>query len=98
MRSLMVTYDPLATSRAELQPQVDALIARGLPARHARAARSRIPCCYDDPEFAPDLEEVAERTKKTPEEVIAAHLASPLQGLCAGLHAGARLYRGTSNT
>src|SRR5882672_7500940 len=31
MRSLMVTYDPLATSRSELQPRIDALISRGLP-------------------------------------------------------------------
>jgi len=75
MRALMVTYDPLATSRAELQPQVDALIA------HSSAAGSpgrkvRLPCCYDDEEFAPDLAEVAERTRKTPEQVVAAHLAS----------------------
>src|SRR3990167_1837679 len=75
MRSLMVTYDPLSTSRADLQPRVDALIARGLPAG-AGSRQVTVPCCYDDPEFAPDLAEVAERTKKTPEEVIAAHLAS----------------------
>src|SRR5260370_42078729 len=30
MRSLMVNYDPLATTRAELQPRIDALIASGL--------------------------------------------------------------------
>ena len=36
MRSLMVTYDPLSTSRADLQPRVDALIARGLPAAEHR--------------------------------------------------------------
>ena len=35
MRSLMVTYDPLATSRAELQPQVDAF-------RRHKAARGVI--------------------------------------------------------
>ena len=32
MRSLMVSYDPLATSRGKLEPEIDALIARGLPA------------------------------------------------------------------
>src|SRR5205807_3157649 len=30
MRSLMVTYDPLSTTRAELLPAIEALIARGL--------------------------------------------------------------------
>ena len=44
MRSLMVTYDPLATSRAELQPRIDALIARGLPTDMA-SRRVVIPCC-----------------------------------------------------
>ncbi|WIM09487.1 5-oxoprolinase subunit PxpB [Enhydrobacter sp.] len=75
MRSLMVTYDPMATSRAALQPEIDALIARGLPAE-TRTRRVTIPCCYDDPEFAPDLAEVAERTKRTPEQVIEGHLKS----------------------
>lgn len=87
MRSLMVTYDPLATSRADLQPKVDALIARGLPTdRESR--RVTIPCCYDDREFAPDLEEVAERTKKTVEQVIAAHLASPFKVYVLGFMPG----------
>lgn len=78
MRSLMVTYDPLATSRADLQPRIDALIASGLKAGMT-SRRVTIPCCYDDPEFAPDLAEVAERTRKTPEQVIADHLGSPFK-------------------
>ena len=75
MRSLMVCYDPLTTSRAALQPEIDALIARGLPTE-TRTRRVTIPCCYDDPEFAPDLAEVAERTRRTPEQVIDGHLKS----------------------
>ena len=47
-----------------------------------------IPCCYDDPEFAPDLAEVAERTKKTPEQVIADHLASPFKVYVLGFMPG----------
>jgi KipI family sensor histidine kinase inhibitor len=87
MRSLMVAYNPLATSRAQLQPQIDALIAHGLPA--ALATRQvTIPCCYDGPDFAPDLAEVAERTKKTPEQVIAAHLASPFKVYVLGFMPG----------
>ena len=87
MRSLMVTYDPLATSRAELQPRIDALIARGLAAG-GKTRRVTVPCCYDDAEFAPDLAEVAERTKKTVEQVIAAHLASDFKVYVLGFMPG----------
>jgi len=52
-----------------------------------KSRRVTIPCCYDDPEFAPDLKEVAERTKKTPNsDRHAPRLA--LQGLCAGFMPG----------
>src|SRR6478736_1107138 len=87
MRSLMVTYDPLSTSRADLQPKVDALIARGLPVG-VKSRRVNIPCCYDDPDFAPDLAEVAQRTQQTPERVIAAHLASPFKVYVLGFMPG----------
>ncbi|MBS0517147.1 MAG: 5-oxoprolinase subunit PxpB [Proteobacteria bacterium] len=102
MRSLMVTYDPMATSRAALQPEIDALMARGLPVG-GKTRRVRVPCCYDGEEFAPDLAEVAERTGKTPEQVIEAHLKSAftvyvlgfMPGLAyiAGLDAGLYLPR-----
>ena len=87
MRSLMVTYDPLSTTRAELQPLIDGLIAGGLKAG-MKGRKVTVPCCYDDPEFAPDLEEVAERTKKAPEQVIAAHLASPFKVYVLGFMPG----------
>ena len=87
MRSLMVAYDPLATSRADLQPRIDLLIARGLAAGMA-SRRVTLPCCYDDPEFAPDLAEVAERTKRTTDQVIAAHLASPFKVYVLGFMPG----------
>jgi KipI family sensor histidine kinase inhibitor len=97
MRALMVTYDPLATTRAELQPQIDALIARGLAA-DAVGRKVRIPCCYDGEEFAPDLAEVAERTKKTPEQVIAAHLASPFKVYVLGFMPGLAYIAGLDQT
>ena len=87
MRSLMVAYDPLATSRADLQPMVDRLIARGLAAG-TTGRRVTLPCCYDDPEFAPDLTEVAKSTGKTAEQVIAAHLASPFKVYVLGFMPG----------
>ena len=87
MRSLMVSYDPLATSRSKLEPEIDALIARGLPA-DAATRQVSIPCCYDDADFAPDLAEVAERTKKTTEQVIALHLASRFKVYVLGFMPG----------
>ena len=92
MRALMVCYDPLATSRADLQPAIDALIARGLPTDRA-SRQVTIPCCYDDPEFAPDLAEVAERTGKIAGRGGRRPSRLALQGLRAGLHAGPRLHR-----
>ncbi len=87
MRSLMITYDPMATSRAVLQPEIDALIARGLPTS-ASSRRVVIPCCYDGEEFAPDLAEVAERTKKTPQQVIECHLNSAFKVYVLGFMPG----------
>ena len=75
MRSLLVTYDPLLTSRATLQPAIEGMIEHGL-ATEGSSRDVTIPCCYDDPDFAPDLLEVAERTGKSAEQVIAGHLAS----------------------
>jgi allophanate hydrolase subunit 1 len=69
MRSLMVSYDPLLTSRATLEPAIEGMIAHGL-ATEGAGRNVTIPCCYDDPDFAPDLAEVAERTGKSPEQVI----------------------------
>lgn len=87
MRSLMVCYDPIATSRAELQPRIDALIAGGLSAG-MKSRKVTIPCCYDDPEFAPDLKEIAERTGRTPEQVIAGHVGSPFKVYVLGFMPG----------
>ncbi|QQS11683.1 MAG: 5-oxoprolinase subunit PxpB [Rhodospirillales bacterium] len=71
-RALLVHYDPLTTSRAALEPLVASLVAENRAA--ASVGRAWIvPCCYDDPEFAPDLPEVAARTGHTVEQVIALH-------------------------
>jgi KipI family sensor histidine kinase inhibitor len=75
MRSLMVTYDPLVTTRATLEPAVKAMIEHGLVTESA-GRDVTVPCCYDDPNFAPDLQEVAKRTGKSVEQVIACHLES----------------------
>jgi KipI family sensor histidine kinase inhibitor len=87
MRSLMVTYDPLKITRAKLEPAIESMIEHGL-ASEAGGRDVAIPCCYDDPDFAPDLAEVAERTGKSPEQVIAGHLASAFRVYVLGFMPG----------
>jgi KipI family sensor histidine kinase inhibitor len=97
MRSLMVTYDPLATTRAELQPEIEALVARGLKST-GKTRKVAIPCCYDGEEFAPDLKEVAKATKKTQEQVIEAHLNSAFKVYVLGFMPGLAYVAGLDPT
>src|SRR5262249_11948704 len=73
-RSLMVHYDPLVTSRTELEGAIAGLLARGqtlsVPAR-----RWRIPICYEGG-LAPDLAEVARLTGLAPDKVVTLHSAA----------------------
>ncbi len=72
-RSLMVHYDPLATSRADLAGAITALLDRDAGAGGV-ARLWRIPVCYAG-EFAPDLAAVARLTGRTPNDVIRLHSA-----------------------
>ena len=70
-RSLMVHYDPLSTSRADLEHAITGLLDRDESA-DANARLWHIPVCYEG-EFAPDLAEVARLTELPPSEVVALH-------------------------
>ena len=70
-RSLMVHYDPLATSRADLERSISALL-NFEPSPRGAATLWRVPVCYEG-EFAPDLAEVAQLTGVTQSEVVALH-------------------------
>lgn len=86
-RALLIHYDPLRTSRAALQPQIEALVAQD----HSATAEGRhwtIPCCYDDPQLAPDLAEVAERAKLTSEQVVALHSGAEFRVYVVGFMPG----------
>jgi len=72
-RSLMVYYDPLVTSRADLEPAIAGRLYRQTGLRSA-ATLWRMPVCYEG-EFAPDLAEVAHRTGLVPSDVVALHSA-----------------------
>ena len=70
-RSLLVHYDPLATSRADLERAIAGLLDRD-GGGHAAGRLWRIPVCYEG-EFAPDLAEVAQLTGLGPGDVVALH-------------------------
>ena len=70
-RSLMVHYDPLSTSRADLEQVITGLLDRDEGA-DADARLWHIPVCYEG-EFAPDLAEVARLTGLAPGKVVALH-------------------------
>ena len=64
-------YDPLLTTRAELERSIALLLDRAPePRRNARLWH--IPFCAEG-EFAPDLAEVARLTGLSPDEVVATH-------------------------
>jgi KipI family sensor histidine kinase inhibitor len=70
-RSLMVHYDPLATDSASLTAAIEKLLgASGSEKREANLWR--IPACYAA-SHAPDLDEVAQRTGLSTEEVVRRH-------------------------
>lgn len=73
-RSLLVHYDPLVTGRRELEGAIAGLLGGRAKVRRS-AALWRIPVCYEKA-FAPDLEEVAERVRLSPEEVARRHSAT----------------------
>jgi inhibitor of KinA len=70
-RSLMVHYDPLLTTREDLERVIASLLDR-----HRSSARGaiqwRVPVCYEG-EFGPDLGEVASLTGHTLSDVVAMH-------------------------
>ncbi|HXC91921.1 MAG TPA: 5-oxoprolinase subunit PxpB [Stellaceae bacterium] len=70
-RSLLVHYDPLAASRADLEAAIAGLLGRDADAA-ATTRLWRIPVCYAG-ELAPDLDEVARLTGHTPAEVASLH-------------------------
>ena len=74
-RSLTVLYDPLATSRAELDPALRALL--GAPAAHAATAARhwRLPACYGGAQGA-DLIDVAAATGLAPDAIVALHAST----------------------
>lgn len=72
-RSLMIHYDPMATSHGDLADRVRPLIGAAAAEEGARTTW-HLPCCYEGA-HAPDLAEVAGRLGLTPARVVELHAA-----------------------
>lgn len=70
-RSLMVHYDPLITSRADLECAIAGLLDRDQGSGHT-GRLWRVPVCYEG-DLAPDLAEVARLTGLAPADIVALH-------------------------
>ncbi|MCZ6604274.1 MAG: 5-oxoprolinase subunit PxpB [Alphaproteobacteria bacterium] len=70
-RSLMVCYDPLRTSRAELEDRIGSLFDHQMDMQ-VRSKLWRIPIIYGG-EFGPDLDNVADRTGLSSDDVVERH-------------------------
>jgi inhibitor of KinA len=86
-RSLMVHYDPLATSRAELIAAIEAIDTAAPTAGAEPGRRWLLPVCYEDG-FAPDLADVAAATGLAADEVTATHAANPFTVAVVGFLPG----------
>lgn len=71
-RSLTVVFDPRVTSRAELLPALETLLAADGSTDTTLTRRWRLPACYEG-DFAPDLVEVAQRCGINADAVIELH-------------------------
>jgi inhibitor of KinA len=70
-RSLMVQYDPLRTSAAELIGAIRSLLTSETALDRKRRLW-RVPVCYES-DLAPDLASVARQIRLAPEEIVALH-------------------------
>jgi inhibitor of KinA len=70
--SLLVDFDPLATTHEEIAATVQTLVAGGSATSHDSGDCIEIPVCYDT-DFGPDLQHVALHTKLSVDEVVRLH-------------------------
>ena len=85
-RSLMVHYDPLTISNAELQARIKPLLSQ-LAGTVSAGRHWRLPACYDR-KLGLDLAEVAERTGRSEAEVVAQHSTAPFRVYMVGFLPG----------
>ncbi len=85
--SLLVDFDPLAMTHAEVAAMVESLLSADVSNPAGRGRVVEIPVCYGA-EFGPDLESVASHTGLAAEEVVRAHSAADYRVAFLGFTAG----------
>jgi len=85
-RSLMIHYEPLTISRAELVKTLELLAFQGASG-FAPRARWRIPCCYD-PALGEDIAEAARILEMSPERLGALHVSGCYRAYMYGFAPG----------
>ncbi|MGA8171686.1 MAG: allophanate hydrolase subunit 1 [Methylocystis sp.] len=85
-RALMVHYEPLEISRAELVNTLESLALWGA-AGFASKVRWHVPCCYD-PALAEDILEAARLLGLTPERLAALHASTCYRAYMYGFAPG----------
>lgn len=69
-RSLMIHYDPLRTSQAEIIDALTPYLEHKDDSHAVAATRWRLPVCFDETDFAPDLPHVSDWADMSPDAVI----------------------------
>jgi inhibitor of KinA len=92
--SLLVVFDALITDHANVENAIKALLATPAFPRPNGILRE-VEICYD-PDLAPDLAEVAQRTGLTGEAVISAHLSETYRVFMYGFAPGYAYLNGVS--
>jgi KipI family sensor histidine kinase inhibitor len=72
--SLLIDFDPLRLTHQELENLLAPLLAES-DSPNSEVRQMEIPICYE-PEFAPDLAEVSERSRLTSTQVVEIHSAA----------------------
>jgi inhibitor of KinA len=94
--SLLVAFDALVTDHAAVERAIKAML--NTPARPLlKGILREVEICYD-PDFAPDLAEIAQRTGLTEEAVINAHLTQTYQVFMYGFAPGYAYLNGVPPT
>lgn len=93
--SLLVQYDPLIITSAELQDHITPLLQHLDMLPRDKIRHWRIPVCYEG-DYAPDMLAVAEALNISPEEVIALHTSQELEVMMLGFLPGLAYMQGVN--
>lgn len=87
-RSVLVHYDPVQTSHARLVDAITPLLRLDGRIAEQQPRKLRLPICFDGPDFAPDLTDVANWSGKSASDVMNALTGADLHTYMLGFAPG----------